>query len=146
MRVLVIHHLESLWESGYKNQGTSFDELVRKAISHIRHAKYDKVILTQFENWQAQDEHYESGIAEYINEWHDYGYGWDYDSIPDESFDDYVKGGNHSEYVYLPEWMKNLKYDNVSICGAFDGECIEDLEIALQACNVKFRRIEKLIV
>ena len=53
-------------------------------------------------------------------------------------------GGNHSEVVIVPEWMENLKGE-VFICGAFDGECIEDLEIALKGANKEFKRVEHLI-
>jgi hypothetical protein len=153
MKTLIIHHLEMTWEDGYKRAGTSFYELSEKVISHIKRAKYDRIILTQFENWKAQDEHYESGIADFITDWKDYGYGWveeegmfDDGFIKDDYGNEYVKGGNHSEIVLLADWMRLLKNDKVSICGAFDGECVEDLEIALRACAVKFRRVEKLIV
>lgn len=156
MKTLVIHHLELTWQNGYANVGTTFDELARKTIAHIKRAKYDRVILTQFENWQAQDEHHESGIAELIDEWHDYGYAWELDNDVEDIHDEngfiyehgnkYVDGGNHSRYVLIDTWIEKLKGHNVSICGAFDGECIEDLEIALRACDIKFKRIENLIV
>lgn len=156
MKILIIHHLESMWENGYKNAGTSFDEIAKKVISHIRRAKYDRVILTQFENWKAQDEHYESGIAEYVTNWYDYAYAWELDDDIEDQPDEngflyehgskYIKGGNHSSYVLISDWIENLQGHSVKLCGAFDGECIEDMEIALNACNVKFKRIEKLIV
>ena len=34
----------------------------------------------------------------------------------------------------------------VYLAGAFDGECIEDMEIALNALKIKFHRVEDLIV
>lgn len=49
-KVLIIHHLESTWESGYNGFGESFESLAAKIIMHIQESDYDKVILTQFEN------------------------------------------------------------------------------------------------
>lgn len=148
MKTLIIHHLEIGWESGYNSHGTSFDELARKVISHIKRANYDRIILTQFENFNPQDEHYESGLVQFVTDWKDYAYGWTRDSISELEYTSgiFVDGGEHSEVVLIDEWMKELKDDEVRICGAFDGECIEDLEIALVGCGVKFKRIEKLIV
>lgn len=160
-KVLIIHHLEMTWETGYNNHETSFYELASKIKTHIKKSNYDKIVLTQFENYKPQHEHYQSGIADLVTNWFDYGYGWDKEGceveekigcngevFQDNYGNEYVKGGDHSEIVLITDWMKELgRYkDNVSICGAFDGECIEDLEIALTACDVKFRRLEKLIV
>lgn len=156
MKTLIIHHLQKMWEPGYERFGTSFDELAKKTLTHIKRAKYDRVILTQFEAWNPAEEHIESGINNYVNQWEEYGYGWYLDDeeikesdgkfMKDKYNNKYVNGGHHSEVVWIAEWMEKLKGDSVSICGAFDGECIEDLEIGLNACDVKFRRIEKLII
>lgn len=148
MKTLIIHHLEMTWQEGYKRLGTSFDELARKTISHIKRAKYDRVILTQFESWRPLGEHYESGLVEFIDKWVEYGYGWSLDDAndTDEESCHFVEGGNHSEMVMISDWMYSLRDDKVRICGAFDGECIEDLEIALNGCGVKFERVESLIV
>ena len=59
--------------------------------------------------------------------------------------DRFCEGGSHSEAVLIEDWMQ-LSGEDVYISGAFDGECIEDLEIALRHCQVKFSRIEDLIV
>lgn len=48
--------------------------------------------------------------------------------------------------VLIADWMKKLPSKNVFISGAFDGECIEDLEIALDFLDIDYTRIEKLIV
>lgn len=56
------------------------------------------------------------------------------------------KGGTHSEIILIEEWMQELPKENVFICGAFDGECIEDLEYALDFLEVKYERIEDLII
>ena len=158
MKTLIIHHLEKTWEHGYKNHGTSFEEMAKKVISHIKRAKYDKVILTQFESSDPKDEHFESGIYKFVDEWYEYGYAWtieesdkttttEHGFILDEYGNKYTNGGNHSEVVLIEDWMLELSsHDDISICGAFEGECLEDLEIALSACSLKFRKIKNLIV
>lgn len=156
-KVLIIHHLESCWEASYKKYGTSFYELSRKIITHIKRSNYDRVILTRFEDNKPEDCHYESEIVDFVNHWYEYSYGWDKEGYEAEETDStgeyldpydnlYCEGGNHSEIVLIADWMQELKYDNVSICGAFDGECIEDLEIALRFVGCNFRRLDKLIV
>jgi hypothetical protein len=58
---------------------------------------------------------------------------------------DFVDGGSHSEVVLVDEWMHELEGE-IFLCGAFDGECIEDMEIALQGAGKEFERIEGLII
>ena len=85
-------------------------------------------------------------FADKVSEVHDYGYGWEKDCLTDYP-NDFVQGGSHSEAVMIACWMRDLKKtDSISICGAFDGECIEDLEIALSSLDLPFKRIESLIV
>ncbi len=84
-------------------------------------------------------------LAEKITNVYDYAYGWEKDQLT-EYPEMFTEGGNHSGAVLLADWMRPLKGCQVRIAGAFDGECIEDLEIALRALEVKFTRIEKLII
>jgi hypothetical protein len=148
MKVLIIHHLEMMWEPGYNGKNTDFYTLARKTVQYIKRAKPDKVILTRFEDWQPGYEHYESGLADYVTDWEEYGYGWDREMFDDSDEEGIVwaDGGHHSEVVLLTDWMRELKGHKVSISGAFDGECIEDLEYALNALNIPFKRVESLIV
>lgn len=151
MKILLIHHLESCWESGYRKFGTSFDELSEKVINHLEENKYDLVLLTRFEGFNFEDCHHYTGLSNYINKVEEYGYGWcrdmfDYDASPYKYGYDYTDGGNHSEVVYLPEWLKEFCNDEIYLCGAFDGECIEDMEIALEAIGINYKRVEELIV
>lgn len=146
MKILVIHHLESEWEHGYNRMGTSFEELAEKVIDHLEENDYDRVILTRFENHQLGDEHYLSGLSEWIDQVEVYGYGWERSMIEDYPETKWVEGGSHSEIVLIEEWIEQLVRHEVSLCGAFDGECIEDMEIALGGVDVPFNRINSLIV
>lgn len=141
MKTLIIHHLELCWESGYKKFGTSFEELIEKFAFHLDSVSYDRIILTRFEESAMGPEYWP--IANYVNEVLPYAYGWE--ATEKEAYPDmFAEGGNHSEVVLIEDWMKIP--GEVYISGAFDGECIEDLEIALRHCNVPFSRIEHLIV
>lgn len=147
MKILICHHVEQIWESGLKRFGVNLYDLYQKIVDHIDAIGYDKVILTRFEIGREKfdDSHYDSGFAEWVNQVYEYAYGW-----PAECLDDdpkrFVPGGNHSEAVMIEDWMFDLQNNDVDLCGAFDGECIEDMEIALEACHVKFNRLESLIV
>lgn len=143
-RVLIIHHLETMWENGYRHFATSFEELQEKFIRHLENSNYDFVILTRFEDWELDDSYFPA-LAEKISAVHDYAYGWEREQVADQ-IENFTDGGKHSEVVYLADWMRKLKGCDVRIAGAFDGECIEDLEIALRALEVQFSRIEALIV
>lgn len=144
MKVLIIHHLESTWEYGYQKQGTSLEELVEKFRRHLARAKYDRVILTRFEDNRLEPEHYP--ISDYIDIVHEYDYGWTPEMFRDPS--EYCEGGYHSEVVWLADWLKDLKHKRATVCigGAFDGECIEDLEVALRHLKIPYKRLDNLIV
>ena len=160
MKTLIIHHLQPMWENGYNSFGTSFDELLEKTYNFIAENDFNQIIITNFEADFDLDP--EQSSLKYFNySVHDYMYGWELDS---DDFDSenlnliendciavnkwgtkYAKGGTHSEIVEISEWMLNLEGE-VYLCGAFDGECIEDMEIALAHCNIEFNRVEELII
>ncbi len=142
MKTLIIHHLESIWDDGYrKMSGVSFEELVWKFLDHLETFHYDRVILTRFESCGLEPEH--EPISHYITDVFEYAYGWEAEEL--ENYPDrFCEGGTHSEAVLIEDWMKID--GEVFISGAFDGECIEDLEIALSHLEDPFKRIEELII
>ncbi len=161
MKVLIMHHVEPMWEVSLTIAGLTFDQYLEEIADHVFCNNYDRIILTRFEEHKAEPEVY-WGLTEYISQVETYDYGWCLDQLEVSDLNDlepvgeelykseygqlWCKGGNHSEIVWVADWMLELKNDEVSICGAFDGECIEDLEIALEAAKVNFNRIESLIV
>jgi hypothetical protein len=136
------------WEEGYQKFGTSFYSLAKEVITHIKRAKYDRVIATLYDNWEPEDSHFECGIVNYVTQWENYNYGWCHEHFlrREKNNQEFVLGGNHSDYVLIAPWMKELKNHKISICGAFEGECIEDLEIALKSIKLNFRKLNHLIV
>lgn len=144
--VLILHHLEPMWESGYKRVGTSFDRMCEKVIDHLNEHEYRNIILTRFEDTNLDQRHYEVGLGDvgHIDVF-EYGYGWDAAQLVEDP-ENFVEGGYHSEAVLIADWLRMLPKSGVYLAGAFDGECIEDMEIALNALKVKFTRVEDLIV
>ena len=146
--VLIMHHIETMWESALRSHGTSLDEVVEKLHNHLESNDYDQVIMTRFESNDFEPE------TQILGQWaivEEYGYGWCLDSFVDdiemdELPDDYVEGGNHSEIVYVPEWVKNLRHSVVHLSGAFRGECLEDMEIALDSTGAKWEYLNHLCV
>lgn len=147
MRVLIIHHLEEEWNESYKRYGTSFSKEAAKVVDHIDENDYDLVILTRFEQDELGEEHLWHGLDSLVDKVYAYGYSWERDMIPDFPHNQkWCDGGYHSEIVLIEDWMEELKGHEVDLCGAFDGQCIEDMEFALSHVGVEFNRIEELIV
>lgn len=149
MKIIIIHHLELYWEHGLKKAGTSFEEMAEEVKKHLESEQYDHVILTRFEDNTIGDEHHDSELANLIDSVYQYGYGWEFKMVEDGSLSEdqkWVEGGYHSEIVLIDDWMEELQGHEVFLCGAFDGECIEDMEYALQGAGVSFNKIYSLIV
>lgn len=149
-RVCIIHHLEEMWSDGYRKFGTSFDQEAEKIIDYLENETFDRVILVRFEDHELSNEHYLSGLSEYVDEVEAYGYGcereWAEDCYPDGEDDIWAEGCEHSEVVMLDDWIKSLKGKEVTLTGAFENECILTLSTAMDHCEVDYTREEGLIV
>ena len=156
MKILIAHHLEPMWDATMRNmRNISIDQMVERTAAWIEKEQPDRVIITQFELIRYHECY--APIFDHITpEFKEYGYGWDLCSFDLESLDSGIieevmgtkitQGGSHSEVVIVEDWMLALKGHEVYLCGAFDGECIEDMEVALEAADVDFSRVENLIV
>lgn len=170
MSILIIHHLETIWNDGYKRIGnTNFDALQERVAEFIESKDYSRVILTRFEDHCIDHCEYWA-IAHLIDEVQVYAYGWEAEFVAREDEEtgeqddvleiisergEYVdqygqtwcEGGNHSQVVLVEDWIKRLPKDgSVDICGAFLGECLEDLDIALTHAKVQFNYIDELCI
>lgn len=166
-KVLIIHHLEPEWSEAYMRVGgITFEKLCKKTAKHIKKSDYSRVILTQFNPIGLHESYPYEPLIGKIDEIHEYGYGWELESfnfiemdaetvaeslengelVCDQHGQYLTKGGYHSQVVLVDDWMFELAGHEVDLCGAFDGECIEDMEIALAAAGVSFNRISKLII
>lgn len=146
MKTIIIHHLQEMWNDGLERYGTSFEIELEKVLEHLNEVDYDKVIVTNFEaGFDLEDSQYP--LKAFNPVIYDYCYGWEREQVEDYGYienKDYCEGGMHSEVVLIDGWMHDLQGE-IFICGAFDGECIEDLEIALEGANKPFNRLNHLI-
>ena len=131
-----------MWNSGLVRMGTSYEEMLLRVIEHLGIYNYDRVILTNFEGYKLEQE--QEPLRQFSPEIYDYMYGWERDEVKDWNID-YVDGGSHSEVVLVYDWMYELDGE-IHICGAFDGECIQDLEFALDGAGKRYTRLNHLIV
>jgi hypothetical protein len=138
---------------------------------YLSESAIEKIIITQFElaRYPQHDECY-ANLLEVIEAngieiaWQEYAYGWELESF---NFDDLdaareelennnvvidsygtklAQGGTHSEVLPLDSWIYELCGHEIYLCGAFDGECLEDISLALSACDVNFERVNSLIL
>lgn len=165
MKVLIVHHVQEMWNTGLTRQGTSFNEVLSNVYTHINEVNYDKVIVTNFESFELEDSQH--CLAWFNPSVYEYGYGWDMEQVHqneqsslEQAYADFAngelytdvhgtrwaEGGAHSEAVIVDDWMLSLTNDEVHLCGAFEGECIEDMEIALAAAGIEVNRVNSLIV
>lgn len=130
--------------------------------NHEAHAEDYIYESDELEDFDGEQYPVQRSLTEFIHNVHTYCYGWDFDMIKNEDDEipeknengeyttehgeTYCEGGSHSQIVLVDDWMKQLPKENVFISGAFDGECVEDLEIALTHLNIDYTRVSSLIV
>ena len=154
MNILLAHHLEPIWEQGLKRFGTNLESLCQSIAEYIENNNIHKIIITQFERdkySQVHEAYY--SLFELLDsygielEWKEYGYGWNRECFNSEDEGiHFCEGGNHSEVVLIEDWIRNLKNHTVLLCGAFVGECLEDIQIAMEICNVPYKNLKELQV
>lgn len=157
MYTLIIHHLESDWESEYNNSNTSLSIECVKVLRFLKKFKKIKQLIITKNNDSFFDVEYYD-IYDYCNNHNinfriiKYGYGW----LKDESFTEsnlnitwcYATRPyyNEKDILLIPEWFHKIKDQNIIIGGSFKHACILDLKDVLNALNVKYKEIEALIV
>lgn len=146
--VLIIHHLESQWAGQMIQRGVDIDQFCENVYQYLCEKQPSKCILTRMEDVKLEPIHVGHRLDEWISDIEEYGYGWDEGQVSSHNGydpDEFVEGGQHSELVWVPDWIKELP-NEVHLCGCFDGECIEDMTIALQAAGKNIIRVESLII
>lgn len=158
MSVLILHHFQHYWEPSLVNCGTSFDECMKNACWFIIQNRPDKVIVTLFEQNEADGHHSDLiDLCEAFNieiEFINYDYGWYYDEEhhTQETFgtewcwgtrDHHTEG---EDIVLIEQWMHDLDDEEIWVGGAFVGECLCDLETALSTINKDPVLIDELCV
>ena len=150
MNVLILHHVESMWASTmWTHCGVVMESYIAQIKKHLMGERYDMVIVTQLEGaeWEAET----APIHPYITHHELYGYGMEMAQAMEYDWaegNEYAPGGRHSEIVELPDWLHDLVGTSihVDLIGAFEGECIEDIEVAMCYLDIQYRKIGRLVV
>jgi hypothetical protein len=162
MNVLILHHFSDYWSEGLNNAGTDFDSEIEKVLDYLEHEDIDKVILPLFEQHQIEECHYP--LANFCQnngielEVHEYNYAWSKES--DHNNDIYTEenfnktwcygtreGHGEEDVIEIDNWQVKLRNaSKVIVAGAFENECVLDLETALDAIGINYEREEGLIV
>lgn len=161
MNIMILHHFSDYWEHSLNNLGTSYETELEKVIDYLEHEDIHKVILPLCERDQLEFCHNE--LLEVCNEKgidlevYDYFYGWLKEH--DNNGENYTEENENitwcqgtrphhtdNDVVEIADWMHELQDNNIIISGAFDGECVADLEAALDALDINYKREEGLIV
>jgi hypothetical protein len=172
MFTLLCHHLEPIWNDAMRRMhGTCIEDVCQDVANYILEHNPEHVIITQFES-NRHDRQHECYFPIYDAleqtdarlTWQEYGYGWEIDNFAFEDIDSALEtlqsgetlednygnkitlGGNHSQVLPFYDWISELSTEHVRLCGAFDGECLEDMQIILEKSNVNFSRVESLIL
>lgn len=161
MTTLILHHFEPYWQEGLSKYNTSFEEELKKVIDFVSHTDLDRIIVTQFEEFELSIEHrplvelcQNKGIdIQTIT----YPYGWRRDDDP-EQFPSSEKNktwcqGNRDyhgkdDVLIIEDWHHEIKKnkESVLLAGAFEGECLNDIEQILSVLKIPFQKIEGLCV
>jgi hypothetical protein len=169
MAILLAHHLEELWDDSLKKYDTSFNEEVEKLSDFIKHSgvEIDKIIVTSFENIDWDEGHFPLiQTAESLDisiELQTYAYGmqrvtndeYSMEQYPDEKEnitwcygerEYHEREGEEQDVLDIDEWIVELKGSEVILVGAFEGECLNDMETILENQEISFHKVDELCV
>ena len=169
MAILLAHHLEELWDESLKKYDTSFDEQVEKLSDFIKHSgvEIDKIIVTSFENFEWDDGHMllleTAGNLNIPIELQTYAYGMmrslndehSMEKYPDDKEnitwcygerDHHTREGEEQDVLDIDDWMIGLKGSDVILTGAFEDECLRDMEVILDNQGINYHKVEELCV
>lgn len=165
-KTLLLHHFEPYWDDAMEKYNTSFEEEMEKVCDYIEfHSEIiDNVIITSFEEINFSLE-YEPIIELCENlkikiTLETYAYGWNYDEIV--GMEDNPKYNENTENInwcyggrdyhcendilIIDDWIKNLNNSGVLLAGAFEGECINDIETIFDNIGINYEKINELTV
>lgn len=160
-KILFAHHHEPYWEEGLNKYGTSFEKEHLAIIDHILFSgeNYDKVITTSFKDISPEGIDLLIEVCNHKSiefEHQCYGYGMirdehSIDTYPIEELNDTWCFGNRNydteeDVLDIHDWMKDLKGSEVNLVGAFEGECLNDMETIFDSININYSLIPPLCV
>lgn len=153
---LILHHFESHWNHGLSKFDLTIEQMSDQIIDFLTHKnpEINNIIITRFEGIDFEPEHEklikfseDKGINIRVEE---YAYSYYEESFRPNEYE-FVKPtrDNSDEDNVLPvmEWQKDLKkHNSVFLAGAFEGECVRDVEDILEHVGAKFKKMDELVV
>ncbi len=143
MKILILHHIEPMWEHLFCHYPEDYFQLIEE---HLEAVLYDKVILTTLE--------YTGGYDALRHLWdieEEWSYGWEDPEFNVEWYnnshikaDDIIPALGH-EFTYLYPWIKELKGHKIHLAGGGDSECLQDLVDSLCHLDIPYKKIYNLI-
>lgn len=143
MKILILHHIEPMWERSFCHNPQDYCFLIEQ---HIQQESYDKIILTTLE--------YTGGYNEIKHLWdveEEWSYTWDDPSEYHERYNDcqidvndMIPASGH-EWAYLYPWIKELQGSDVYLAGGAESECLQDLVDSLNYLNIPNTKVHNLI-
>lgn len=162
---LLIHHFDSMFNEGLKKFGTDLESMGEQLSDFMieNKDKINKIILTTFEDFELNDpeQHIIKNLSERLSipfEHITYGYGWSRD-ISDGDCENYPESerdigwiqatreySSDDDVLQIEDWHHDLNGKNVTITGAFVGECLKDAETVLEFCGADVQYYNSLCV
>lgn len=156
---LLIHHFEETWRDGLAGFGMTPEVMAQNIIDFLHSPEgraINNVILTTWEMPGPCD--VQKPVTDYLTargipfEHHVFGYGEErsmYEGQDCSLVQATRYGDDPNQVVCIEDWHRALaKSASVSLCGAFDGECIQDAEDML--CHVRgergYKKLNDLVV
>jgi hypothetical protein len=159
INTLILHHFESHWGDGLAKFSMDMEKMSDQIIDFLSEKRTDinNIIITRFEGVDYEPEH--SKIREYAKE-HDidirieeYAYSYYPDNFSEKQLKtlETVKptrdNSDHDNILPVDDWQKELKtHNSVALAGAFEGECVQDMEDILLHVRGDFDKIDELVV
>ena len=157
MKVLWLHHFEDYWNHSLKEFDTNFEKELLKVMNYLEHEEFNKVLITRFMENKEGDCHLP--LINFCNskniriEFKEYGYGFRNDNNEYKKKDygkEWIYGNRqeHTEKDVLPieEFQKELKNHEVYLGGAFENECLNDVESIMKHLEINYIKINELCV
>lgn len=148
MNILVLHHVEPMWQA---SMNPGYLETVCK---HLDEQSYDQIILTTLEG--TTDEFYDEEFwkiaaqTDVVEEW---SYAWEDPETErqwylDSGIDpdtEIIEASGH-EFAYVYPWIaKRLKGHNVTLGGGARFECLADFKDTLEHLDIPFTEVDSLV-
>lgn len=156
---LLIHHLEETWRDGLSRFGMTPEVMARNIIDFLHSPKgraINDVILTTWEMPRPCD--VQKPVIDYLIA---RGIAYQHQVFGYAEVRETYQGQNctliqatrypddPNQVVYIEDWHRQLKKSaSVSLCGAFDGECIQDAEDMLTYVRAdgNYLKLDDLVV